>query len=237
MRLTDLSCAQRGYKALSPNILCVLICISFLIIFSATSAHGQVMWSDSWGQAPTPGVNYYEDDPPPNTIPGMYVWGCGITEDNYNTYGHEYYVTTTVTSFNGRTASLLGGGTSYAIAEASLTFDRDDLGEFTVVTEHEIYCPQSNMGTLPTIKEVTQSVSIKYSAYEFFKLDTLNKCVWKKTCNGTCSDDEHTTNPFAGVCFTNNRRYRQCEDGWSSEGGCFAKRALCVGMIGPGFCT
>ncbi len=72
------------------------------------------------------------------------IWGCGVTEDYYNGYGHQYYVTTTLTSPMGRTASATSyTSSSYAYVDVKLDwpFDDGDLGEYLTTTEHKTLCP------------------------------------------------------------------------------------------------
>ena len=71
----------------------------------------------------------------------MYVVGVGITSDSYNTYGHRYWVNTTVTSPTGRYASG-SSSTSSSYARVDVYLDWNfEFGDFTVNTTHSMTCP------------------------------------------------------------------------------------------------
>jgi len=70
------------------------------------------------------------------------VWGRGVTDADYNTYGHQYREVTTISSPKGRTATSTGSpSTIHSEALVSLPFDRNDLGEYTISTTHFEWCP------------------------------------------------------------------------------------------------
>lgn len=99
--------------------------IVFLHIVIATPAFAQMQgsttYSDSWGD-------------------GDYVYGSGVTDSPYNSYNHTFRAVTTMTSPLGRVSSYDSGYGSGA-AFVSLSFDEDDLGLYTVETDHYDYCP------------------------------------------------------------------------------------------------
>lgn len=71
----------------------------------------------------------------------MYVVGVGITSDSYNTYGHRYWVNTTVTSPTGRYAGGMSStSSSYARVDGYLDWNFE-FGDFTVNTTHSMTCP------------------------------------------------------------------------------------------------
>jgi hypothetical protein len=70
------------------------------------------------------------------------MWGRGVTESDYNAYGHQYRETVTIRSPSGRTASASGGrSTSYSEAVASLPISRSDPGTYEISTHHFEFCP------------------------------------------------------------------------------------------------
>ena len=161
---------------------------------------------------------------------------CGITQDNYNSYGHEYWVITTLTSPLGRSASITSyTDMSYARSDVSLPLDRDDLGLYLIDSEHWYFCPIANHNINDGATGSSQLIAIKDSAYRFSMI--LNgRCLWEKTCTGKCSVDGYTTNMFNGQCYTPPNIYRQCAD-LVVNGSCFIKRIDCYGLSQAGICS
>lgn len=88
-----------------------------------SSALGQTTYSDIWSD-------------------GSDIYGCGLTEDYYNSYNHTFAVATTIQSPNGRSSTTGAGyNTPYARADVSLGFDESDLGDYFLNSEHNYYCP------------------------------------------------------------------------------------------------
>lgn len=103
----------------------------FLSLIAAPSAFGQMgssaVYSDMWVDDSAAPAEYVEGAaPPPYT-----VVATGVTQDNYNSYGHTYWVMTTLRSPNGRTASVTSYKTNaysaYTRGDASLSYDPTDL--------------------------------------------------------------------------------------------------------------
>src|SRR5574341_157467 len=70
------------------------------------------------------------------------LYGCGVTDETYNSYNHQARVISTLTSPNGRSASTDTGYTgSYACASVYLSFDENDVGCFNLGSDHYSYCP------------------------------------------------------------------------------------------------
>jgi len=89
-------------------------------------------YSDVWisGDSDT-----YDDNAPTE---GQ-VWGMGTTEDMYNSYGHDYWVITTITASDGSSATTTSASsTSYAQALAVLPVGPYD---YDIASEHWYYCP------------------------------------------------------------------------------------------------
>lgn len=211
-----------------------IACFLFLICVAASPTFGQSYWSDNWLVSQAPDNNPADDpDELPGLVPGAYVAGCGATEDNYNTYGHEYSVMTTVTSPSGRTATISGGPSgSYSRADASLQLDSNEVGRFATDTIHSGFCP-IGMSSLGPTNTSAGGIGLGLSAYIFVG-QVGNSCSWDPTCFVGCTQ-AHTTNTFNGVCFTQGRIYRQCLDAYY-YGACVTRRVICAGRLQPGFC-
>lgn len=77
-----------------------------------------------------------------------YVVGVGVTEESYNSYSHEYLVTSTITANDGTSNVGYGMGTgtyAYGMAETAIEWTDVTAGSFIVATEHKIVCPYWNM--------------------------------------------------------------------------------------------
>lgn len=104
----------------------IWLTIAFAQVVIVTPAFGQMQgaatYSDSWGDV-------------------YNIYGSGTTDSSYNSYNHEFRAVTTLASPNGRMSSQDTGYSSYATAYVALSFDQNDLGLYTVETEHYDYCP------------------------------------------------------------------------------------------------
>jgi hypothetical protein len=106
-----------------------------LVLGSYGSASAQMgssaTYSDSW-----------VDDSEPESVA---IVGTGVTQDTYNSYGHTYWVVTTLTSPSGRTSNATSYHTNaynaYTSTETSLTWDWNDLGDYTTGSQHWMCCP------------------------------------------------------------------------------------------------
>lgn len=101
--------------------------IVFITICINLPALGQMsyttVYSDAWGDE-------------------TYIYGCGVTEDYYNSWGHTFNAITTITSPQGRTSTQDSGyNTPYGRADVVLEFQDNDSGTYLVNTEHYYYCP------------------------------------------------------------------------------------------------
>src|SRR5215204_43786 len=127
---------NKCYMQTSFTTLFRLLTCSFFLICLAATAFGQTTWSDTWLVGPAPDSNNYESEPFPELIPGAYFRGAGITDDYYNSYGHEYSVYSTLTSPNGRTDVAGGSGGTHASADVSLQLRTDEQGNFVIDSLH-----------------------------------------------------------------------------------------------------
>lgn len=152
-----------------------------LILLGWVPAFGQmgssVTYSDSWAD--------YSGNP-------GYIIGCGITSDSYNTYGHRYWVSSTIRSPSGRTASGTSfTSSSYARIDVSLSWDYEsDFGDFTTTSTHSMTCPYV-FGFTPTTTTTT-GVRAGASSVVFGNSglrDSQNRCIMNiiNPCNVICT--------------------------------------------------
>lgn len=120
------------------------------------------------------------------------IWGCGVTEDYYNTYGHQYYVRTTLTSPNGRTASSTSyTSSSHAYAEVRLDWPMNDsdLGEYPLTTDHFTLCPYIGLWVPTGSTGDKYLVGISVACYRFVGVDPdSGLCIYVPVdgCNCKC---------------------------------------------------
>jgi hypothetical protein len=128
----SITATNRGRIAmycLRAFIICGLL--GFVTAVPAFSQMGSYsIYSDTWA-----------DDSNPSQIK---VYGCGVSQDNYNSYGHTYWATTTITSPSGRTTSATSYKTNsynaYTRADVSLDW-QNEFGDFTTNSNHTGCCP------------------------------------------------------------------------------------------------
>lgn len=134
--------------------------VVFLHIVIAAPAFGQMqgstIYSDAWG-----------DD--------NYVYGSGVTDSPYNNYNHTFRAVTTMQSPNGRVSSYDTGYGSYASAFVSLSFDENDLGLYTINTDHYDYCPIVLSEIFVGSSSAAATKGVTYLCYEYYN-QTGNLC-------------------------------------------------------------
>lgn len=117
-----------------------------LCVLMASPTFGQmgsyVTYSDMWidDSAAPANAEFYEGSLPAP----IYVVSCGVTQDSYNGYGHTYWVVSTLTSPNRNTSGNsyhTNGYSAYTRVDNSLLYDFNDLGNFTVNSNHWMCCP------------------------------------------------------------------------------------------------
>lgn len=112
--------------------------------------------------------------------PNAYVAGCGVSDESYSGYGHEYSITTTVTSPSGRSATGYGGGTDYGRADVTIPLRNIDgsfdAGDFFVESTHEAFCPirgmelSPNFTNFPLLVGISATCLIKTSPLSYVKI-------------------------------------------------------------------
>jgi hypothetical protein len=144
----------------------VLTLLSFLWVCH-TSAFSQMgsssTYSDSW-----------VDDSNPDA--GAIV-SIGVTQDSSNGYGHTYWVVTTLTSPNSRTARATSyqtnGYNAYTRAETTLPWDSNDLGDYSIGSQHWMCCPYmggnpyTGAGCFPSTTSVGAKAGSSRATYSF----------------------------------------------------------------------
>ncbi len=139
--------------------------------------------------------------------PMIYVNGCGIYEESYNSYGHQYSVRTKITAPNGSSVtnqSSYGGGYSsiHVRSDAAIRFFPDlpgNIGNFLSQHDTTGYCPSSSYYNayygagggflyLP--------VGVSFSCYRLDSGDPNNPLTGTykviPNCNATCKSPSYT---------------------------------------------
>lgn len=184
---------QSRAMTISLRFFAIAIILGF---FAVSPAVGETIYSDSWTWSPSPNhpsgqidIQYDEQYPTPDSI--TYVVGCGITEDNYNSYGHEYYVDTTITSPDGRSQTENGNGR----AEVDLILDLNNPGEFFISSDHSYFCPIANNIFSEGNTSASIIVGISIACFELVSFDSAIRTAYlrrKVPCNTNCGDPEDT---------------------------------------------
>lgn len=194
--------------------------ISYLNPYQGTM-YGWVTYTDSWSS-------------------WSRTLACGVTEDNYNTWGHQYWIKCTITSPNGRTSTATSyTGSSYASVTVSLPWDDNDLGEFLAVSEHWWRCPYigSAFPNATTQKRVRVGMSI--ACYKFAFVDpSAPICIYTVTdaCNCKCKSAEVRFDPKGVNCSAN--RFLIDKVRWRQpEGEAVQCKDLGVATISPNACN
>jgi hypothetical protein len=145
--------------------------VAFLHIVIAAPAFGQMqgstIYSDAWG-----------DD--------NYVYGSGVTDSPYNSYNHTFRAVTTMQSPNGRVSSYDTGYGSYASAFVSLSFDENDLGTYTIDTDHYDYCPIVFSEIFVGHSGAAVTTGFSADCYSFYRYDDNDGC-WYLPISGCSS--------------------------------------------------
>jgi hypothetical protein len=150
----------------------IAIVVLTLIAFASSPVYGQMgnisKYSDAWG-----------DD--------NYLYGCGITEDQYNSYNHTFKAITTMTSPNGRVATQDSGFRApSARADVLLTFDENDLGNNLISTQHYTYCPVVRQTASLGSTGASVRSGISSTCYTYYRHDPNDGC-WYLPINGCTS--------------------------------------------------
>jgi hypothetical protein len=133
-----------------------------LILPSAMTVSAQrIDYSDSWVV---------------HTSSSTMLWGSGITDESYTNYGHEYTVTTTLTTPSG--ATITGSGSNGTCSNGNIQCARADVwtslldengqieeGDFTIESVHDGYCPNYGMQLGQVGSIIVTRVSIAITNY------------------------------------------------------------------------
>jgi hypothetical protein len=144
-----------------------------LLTLTLTSpAYGQIVYSDMWA----------DDTDAENG--NLYIVGSGVTEDSYNSYGHEYSATMTLSGPNGSQVTQAAEGRGLYVtarAEDALLWDPDFPGSFFIVSSHVTYCPIYSMGGWESFSYVQGDFSADGENTLYYKEDGLltpNTCAY-----------------------------------------------------------
>jgi hypothetical protein len=148
------SCNTQKSRQIKDNVTAsvkwISITVMLLMFLTPASAFGQMgsgsTYSDVWLDN--------------NSGNALRVIGCGITDESYNSYNHEAWVNTTLTSSGGQLATANSGGSSYARADAILPSED---GEFSFESEHGYFCPIAQRDTL--LGTLLVSATVVLAAY------------------------------------------------------------------------
>lgn len=174
-------------------------------------------------------------------IDGPYIVGSGVTSMNYYEPYHDAVVITTLTSPSGQQISLEDFDVSEnykpfsARAEVELLWSDNEVGTYTINSEHRSYCPYTNFGST----NASLPISIARDAYELFSevwaggRFGYGACDYEATCYGFCS---LTTFGVAKVNPQNCPRYAQCRT-LVVRGSCLNRAKICVYSPTRGTCS
>jgi len=148
------------FLTLSARVIAVVVFLGFL---TALPAFGQMGSSGRYSDAWLAGSSTYNQ--PPRIV------GMGSTQDNYNMYGHTYWVVASLRSPTGRTASATSYSSNaysaYVRIELSLPWsDADAGGQFNLTTEHWMRCPYM-YGAFPQTLGFPFTVGSSVLCYQF----------------------------------------------------------------------
>lgn len=141
------------------------LAVVFLHLVIAKPAFAQMVgassYTDSWG-----------DD--------YNVYGSGTTDSPYNNYNHTFRAVTTIVSPSGRSSSQDTGYSSYATAHVSLSFDENDLGLYSVDTDHYDYCPIVSQEVFSGHTSAAVKTGLTILCYDYYGLDTTtDRCLFQ----------------------------------------------------------
>jgi phage baseplate assembly protein gpV len=128
------------------NIGALLLSASFFVLLTVScgvNAMAQMSYGSTYSNVTIGGDSDSYDASSPTQ---GYVDGQGATEDSYNSYGHQYWVVTTISNQYGSSSTVTSSSSTY-FTEATATLPLG-AGNFTVDTEHWYYCPIANQTLL-----------------------------------------------------------------------------------------
>jgi len=172
-----------------------------LYIFSAISLIGLYIGSSISVQAVT---TYHDVWLAGDDEESQYIVGCAITDGDYDWEYHHTRAEATLVSTAGRTETQFSEDTEYpqqtglypyALAEAILTVDENDVGDYHFETLHTSTCPIANFASVNSILPV----ALFSQGYAYNGFDQLfQEHVYKVNCIGSCT-----------ASYPRQRRYNQ----------------------------
>lgn len=125
-------------------LLCGAVCVSSHV--NAMSAYSEVWYDES----------------------SSTFYGCGVSASEYYSTIHNLKVTTRFTSPNGRTASSLTTGFTYARADVSIPQVEGDDGDYVVISDFEAEC--SHIGGSHTVAFSIQKWAVGKTSFISFEI-------------------------------------------------------------------
>lgn len=157
----------------------VFVTVMFACLFLLQKqTYAVACYTDSWADdSNVSGQVFFEDE----VADGPYMVGSGVTHIEYFEPYHEASVVTTLTSPSGQ--QITGYGSEWwgyykqpftARAEVELLWNENEVGTYTINSEHLSYCPETNFGSTQSsfpigISYVAMQIKIPYdhNGYEF----------------------------------------------------------------------
>lgn len=198
---------QNIYKKQSSSKIvafCVFVTVMFACLFLLQERiYAVACYTDSWGDdsGVPEGMIYDEGD----TRDGPYIVGSGVTHMEYFEPYHEASVATTLTSPSGQ--QITGYDSDWwgyykqsftARAEVELLWNANEVGTYTINSEHFSYCPETNFGS--TQGSWYLGVSVNTMKYESGGYVPNNPALYFSIpiCNVTCPVYTYTRPNFLG---------------------------------------
>lgn len=189
-------------KAIKFQIMIGMFVVSFFVLLQG-KAKAESCYTDAWADdSEVPAGMFYEDG---DVRAGPNMVGVGITEIEYFEEYHDAVAVTTITSPNGRVVSVRDYEHSRyqrtgfsAVAEATLIWNYDDPGNYTIITEHSSTCPFIDFGT--TQSDWYLGVSVNTMKFESGGTAPNNPALYFSipNCNVTCPVYTYTRPNFLG---------------------------------------
>jgi hypothetical protein len=215
LKVKLLSCGKRVLV-----VTCVLVIVNVTVVSQSMGAN----FSDTWA------TSYDIDD----YNKGISIHGCGITDGSYSSYSHNYYMTVTTRSPNGRVTSAYASGGPYVRGDTSISFDPNDLGNHTTTHTTSGYCPGSNSNHVLGGGGSGINLGLHFSSYQNVGIEN-GRCLYSLNCawgtTATCGVSGWSGLPIGTTC----KPFFECGD-VTVNGVCSIYRAVCVDRTEPALC-
>jgi len=163
----DICKKQSGSRIVTFWVFVIVMFVCLFLLQERTYA--VACYTDSWGDdSGVPEGTIYDEGDVRN---GPYIIGSGVTHMEYFEPYHEASVVTTLTSPSGQ--QITGYDSDWwgyykqsftARAEVELLWNSNEVGTYTLNSEHLSYCPETNFGS--TLSSWYLGVSVNVMKYE-----------------------------------------------------------------------